>query len=90
MVILEAMSLGKPVIASRICGIPEMIDDGQTGFLFESENHQQLADLIRRLGDDPDLRQKIGQRARDVQRQTRTLDQCSAHFHKILRQMLAK
>ena len=88
-VILEAMAVGKTVIASRICGIPEMIEDTQTGFLFESENAKQLAELIRRLGDDPKLRRQVGLRGREYQRQQRTLEQCSARLDPIIREMLA-
>jgi glycosyltransferase involved in cell wall biosynthesis len=41
--VLEAMAYGKPVIGARIGGIPEMIDDGENGFLFQSGNTQALA-----------------------------------------------
>ncbi len=45
-VILEAMSQGVPVIATHVGGIPEMIDDGKTGFLTESKNPKVLAEKI--------------------------------------------
>jgi O-antigen biosynthesis protein len=88
MVILEAMALGKPVIAARICGIPEMIEEGKTGFLFEKDNVDQLRNLIVRLGRDPDLRRQVGNQGREFQRQHRTLEQCSARFDKILHELL--
>lgn len=47
--VLEAMAYGKPVIGSRIGGIPEMIDDGRNGFLFESGNPQALAKAMSAL-----------------------------------------
>ncbi|MDD0810222.1 glycosyltransferase family 4 protein [Curvibacter sp. RS43] len=46
MSVLESFSLGKPVIGSRIGGIPEMVQDGLTGFLFESGNKQDLSNVI--------------------------------------------
>ncbi len=46
---LEAMACGKPVIASRIGGIPEQVEDGVTGFLFEPFNADDLAEKIVRL-----------------------------------------
>lgn len=46
MAILEAYSHGKPVIASDIGGIPEIVEDGMTGFLFQRKNAEQLRDII--------------------------------------------
>ena len=43
------MAYGKPVIASRIVGIPEQVEDGVTGFLFEPFNHEELAEKIKTL-----------------------------------------
>jgi len=47
--LLEAMSMGKIVIASNIGGIPEIISDGKNGFLFESGNSEELAEKIKNL-----------------------------------------
>lgn len=61
LVIGEAMSNGIPVIASRIGGLPEIIEDGITGLLFEPGNAKDLASKIRILWDDPDLCRKMGE-----------------------------
>ena len=61
LVIGEAMSQGIPVIASRTGGLPEIIDDGVTGLLFEPGNADDLAAKIRILWDDPDLCRKMGE-----------------------------
>lgn len=45
-VIIEAMMLKKPVIGTRVAGIPEEITDGETGFVIEPNNHIQLAEKI--------------------------------------------
>ena len=63
--ILEAMMKGKPVVASRIGGIPEIVDDGETGLLFEPGNAQDLAKKIQRLWDDPRLCRKMGKAGRE-------------------------
>ena len=63
--ILEAMLSGKPVIASRIGGIPEIVDDGVTGLLFEPGNADDLAEKIRYLWDNPELCQKMGLAGRE-------------------------
>jgi glycosyltransferase involved in cell wall biosynthesis len=54
MSVLEAYALGKPVIGARIAGIPEMVQDGRTGALFESGNVEELAAALRRFADLPD------------------------------------
>lgn len=64
MVVLESMAYGKPIIGSRIGGIPEQIEDGKTGFLFEMGNIDALAVKMKVLASDKDLRFKIGKAAR--------------------------
>jgi glycosyltransferase involved in cell wall biosynthesis len=64
MSVLEAMAYGKPVIGSRIGGIPELVVDGETGLLFDAGNADELASAITRLMDAPDLRRDMGRKAR--------------------------
>jgi glycosyltransferase involved in cell wall biosynthesis len=59
-VIAEAMASGKPVVATRVGGIPELIDDGQTGFLVDRGDHQAMADKILALLADANLRRSMG------------------------------
>jgi glycosyltransferase involved in cell wall biosynthesis len=54
-----------PVVASRIGGIPEYVEDGQTGLLFPPGDAQALADCLRRLAADPELCRRMGRQARD-------------------------
>ncbi len=63
---LEAMSCGKTVIAPRIGGIPEFIEDGRTGFLFEPNNFHELGEKILFAKNDSNLRRKIGRNARKL------------------------
>ncbi len=65
MVVLEAMAFGKPVIGSRIGGIPEQVDDGKTGFLFEMGNGEELAEKILKLWSNKKLRIEMGKAARE-------------------------
>lgn len=65
MSVLEAMAYGKPVIGARIGGIPEMIEEGVTGFLFESGNVKELRkklDLVGRMA--PTGIEQMGRAAR--------------------------
>ncbi len=59
-VILEAMSLGKPVIASRLAGIPEQVEDGASGLLCAPGDAAALATALLRLLREPDTRQAFG------------------------------
>jgi glycosyltransferase involved in cell wall biosynthesis len=62
--VFESMALGKPVIASRIGGIPELVIDGRTGFLFEPGNFRELAEKIRYLIGMPETIVDMGREAR--------------------------
>jgi glycosyltransferase involved in cell wall biosynthesis len=62
---IEAQSCGLPVLASRIGGIPEYVQDGQTGFLFPPGDDESLAAAARRLQDDPQRRRDMGRNARE-------------------------
>jgi L-malate glycosyltransferase len=62
-VVLEAMALGKPVVASRLAGTPEQVLDGTTGLLVKPRNVAQLAEAISQLIDSADLRRSMGQAA---------------------------
>ena len=64
LVILEAMATGKPVIATGIAGVPDMITDGIDGFLVEEKNVEQIAEKLSVLLDDEALCKKFGQNAR--------------------------
>ncbi len=63
MVVAEALAFGKPVIGSRRGGIPEMIVDGENGFLIEPERPTELVSALRRLLDNPQLRRAMGAEA---------------------------
>lgn len=58
--IIEAMSCGLPVVASNAGGIPEVVEDGETGVLFEAGNAGVLAERLASLLDDPALRARLG------------------------------
>jgi len=61
---LEAMAVQVPVIATRVGGIPEVVDDGATGFLSAVGEVDKMADDATRLLMDEKLRREMGRRAR--------------------------
>ena len=60
LVISEAMSYGLPVIASRIGGLPELVDEGVTGLLMERGDAHDLAVKMKTLWDNPELCRSMG------------------------------
>lgn len=62
---LEAMACEVPVIASRVGGVPEVVTDGETGFLSEVGDLEKMANDAARLLSDAELRREMGKRARE-------------------------
>jgi glycosyltransferase involved in cell wall biosynthesis len=65
-VVVEAYAKGTSVIGSRMGGIPELIEDGVTGYTFEAGNKYDLASQIERIYEDEPLTAKMGLSARQV------------------------
>lgn len=64
MSVLEAMAYGKPVVGTRLGGIPELVEEGTTGLLYEAGNVVELASHLERLMSSPELRRQMGAAAR--------------------------
>ena len=64
-VVLEAMACGKPVVASNVGGVPELIVDGQTGILVPPRDPEAMAKAVLYLLDHPDKAKEIGLKARE-------------------------
>jgi colanic acid/amylovoran biosynthesis glycosyltransferase len=64
-VLMEAMAMRLPVVSTRIAGIPELVDDGQTGLLVSPGRPDELADALQLLLNDPSLCSHMGSRARE-------------------------
>ena len=64
-VLMEAMAAGVPVVATRIAGIPELVEDGVCGFLVAPGSAQALADKVNALLDDPALRNRFALAGRE-------------------------
>jgi glycosyltransferase involved in cell wall biosynthesis len=64
--VLEAMASGTPVVASRTGGLPEVVHDGETGFLVAPGDEEQLKDRLQALLGDPALARHMGAAAREL------------------------
>jgi len=86
--ILEAMALGKPVIATSVDGIPEVIKDGVTGYLHGHQRSDELADAILKCIEHPELAKKVGDAALEHCRLTYNSQVFTANVSQIYREFL--
>lgn len=63
-VLMEAMSCGIPVVASRLSGIPELVVDEHSGLLVTPGSAKEIAAALHRLANDPELRDRLGREGR--------------------------
>ena len=76
-VLMEALAAGVPAVATRIAGIPELIEDGVTGLLVPPAEPTATAQAVRRLLEDPDLRNRIATAGREkVEREFNLETEC--------------
>jgi glycosyltransferase involved in cell wall biosynthesis len=64
-VLVEAMAAGKPVVASRVGGIPDLVRHDETGYLVPPADEKALANGIKKLLDDPGRAKQMGQRGKE-------------------------
>jgi glycosyltransferase involved in cell wall biosynthesis len=79
--VLEAFALGKPVIASRMGGMPEAVRDGQTGLLFEAGDALALSDRMKYLHNNREAVDSLGRNARSL---VETEFSASTHYEKLM------
>ncbi|MFO1064671.1 MAG: glycosyltransferase [Pirellulales bacterium] len=63
-VLIEAQSLGLPIVSTRWRGVPSIVDDSENGFLVEIRDSAALAEQLAKLAADPELRSRFGESAR--------------------------
>ena len=82
-VLAEAMAAGRPVVAARCGGIPEVVADGSTGFLIEPGDIAGFTDRVTRLLEDAALRRVMGEAGRQRAGQQFRADDHAARVHEI-------
>jgi len=78
--LLEAMATGLPIIASRVGGIPEAIEEGENGLLCPAGKPEELARLMMLVAADPSLRQRLGRAARRRALENHSLDAVASRY----------
>jgi glycosyltransferase involved in cell wall biosynthesis len=86
--VLEAAAAGKPIIASSVGGIPEIIKNGETGILVEAKNVKSLADGLEHvlLGEQEAI--MMGQRARESVKEKYSLERMTGLYEKLYKNLL--
>jgi glycosyltransferase involved in cell wall biosynthesis len=87
-VIVESMAAGLPVISTDHAAISETVSDGENGFLVPKKDPEAIAEKVIRLIEDPELRERMGKRSREIYREKFTeeimVEKMSSVFHKVL------
>lgn len=83
LVILEAMACETPVVVTKKGGIPLAVKEGKNGFFIKPRNANDLAEKVNKIINNPDLKIKMGKKAREIAEQKFSWDNISSLFEKI-------
>jgi glycosyltransferase involved in cell wall biosynthesis len=89
MVLLEAMQSKLPIVSTNEGGIPNLVDDGKTGFLIKKHDINALAEKIELLITDKKLRLSMGLAGHDKYKKEYTLEKYNARLIEIFNKILA-
>ncbi|MEM8996407.1 MAG: glycosyltransferase, partial [Acidobacteriota bacterium] len=85
---LEAMAAGRAVVATRVGGIPEAVDDDVEALLVPSEDVEGLASALERAASDPALRARLGDAARRRYRESFTVERMARAYEALYRRLV--
>ena len=88
LVLLEAMAAGRPIVASRVATIPEVVVDSETGLLVPAGDPQALADALAELADQPALAHQLGESGRERLRRQFSIDKMVGDTELLYRELL--
>jgi glycosyltransferase involved in cell wall biosynthesis len=87
--VIEALAAGRPVVATRVGGIPDVVRDGEDGFLVEPGATDELAERLARLAEDPELRERLGGAGRERVLPRYAVDRLVDDVDRLYRSLLA-
>lgn len=88
--ILEAMSLGKAIVASNVGGAAEAFVDGENAMLVRPEGADELAAAIKRLVEKPALVSELGRKARETYERNFTIERFGPEFFELIRSVISE
>jgi len=86
---IEAMLAGRPVVATDVGSVSELVEEGVTGLLVPPNDPEALAGAIRTLLEDPDKRERMGARGREIAREHFTAEAMAQRFESLYDELLA-
>jgi len=90
MAVIEAMAAGKPVVASQVGGVPDLVSDEETGIMVPPGDPEALAKALARLLADDELRRRMGQRAREIAWQRFRAEAVAARYREVYYQVAGR
>ncbi len=81
--VIEAMAAGRPVVGTRVGGLPDLIVHGQNGYLVDPQDADGLAEAILRLLNDQDTAHRMGRAGREAARQRFTIDRLASGMEQL-------
>jgi glycosyltransferase involved in cell wall biosynthesis len=87
---IEALASGCPVVATRVGGVPDVVDDGVDGFLVEPAAADELASRLVQLARDPELRARMGDAGRERMRTRYAVDRLVDDVDRLYRELLER
>jgi glycosyltransferase involved in cell wall biosynthesis len=90
MAILEAYACGKPVVASEVGGLRDLVKNGETGLLFKPEDVKQLAERISNILNDDKMAEEMGLRGRNFVEEDFTIEKIIEKLEKLYEEVVEK
>lgn len=87
MAVIEAMAVGKPVVCTRVGGIPGLVVNGETGYIVAPRDPQEMADRIVVLLRDQALRHRMGRRGQEIALQRFSVAEVARQYRNVYREM---
>ncbi len=88
--VMEYMEAGLPVVATRVGGLPELVEEGESGLIVPPRDPAALASAVGRLLEDPDLGERLGRRGQELRRRKWDLDSWSRQLDGLYDTLLSR